>query len=152
MTTDLPRLALLRGMALFGGIRDDIIEFLLGLSAGVSVARGDFFFREGDQGEAMYVLESGRVAVIKQQAQGAPVVLRQLGPGDCFGEMALVDISPRSAAVQALEDCRAIEVPVAGLLQLYQRDLEQFALIEMNMAREISRRLREADQRLIGDA
>jgi CRP-like cAMP-binding protein len=150
MTIESNRMALLQQMPLFGGIRGDIVEFLLSLSTGVSVPRDGCFFREGDQGEAMYLLESGRVAIIKQ-AHAAPVVLRQLGPGECFGEMALVDISPRSASVLALEDCQAIEIPIAGLLQLYQRDLEQFALIEMNIAREISRRLRQADDRLTGN-
>lgn len=150
MTLDAHRLALLQQMPLFGGIRGDIVEFLLASCNGLDVAREACFFREGDQAEAMYVLESGRVAVIKQ-ARGGPVVLRQLGVGDCFGEMALVDIAPRSASVQALEDCRAIEIPVASLMKLYERDVEQFALIEMNMAREISRRLREADERLMRD-
>lgn len=144
------RLALLQQMPVFGGIRNDVIEFLLGLSNSVTLPGGAYFFREGDQGEALYVLEGGSVAVLKT-ARGRPVLLRQLGAGDCFGEMALLDMSPRSASVRALEDCRAIEIPIAGLMQLYQRDLEQFALIEMNMAREISRRLREADERLMGD-
>ncbi len=89
MTIESNRMALLQQMPLFGGIRGDIVEFLLSLSTGVSVPRDAYFFREGDQGEAMYLLESGRVAIIKQ-AHAAPVVLRQLGPGECFGEMALV--------------------------------------------------------------
>jgi CRP-like cAMP-binding protein len=97
----------------------------------------------------MYVLESGRAAVVKEW-QGRELLLRELGPGDCFGEMALIDLSPRSASVQALEDCSAFEIFAASLHQLYQRDLEQFALIQMNMARELSRRLRATDERLLG--
>jgi CRP-like cAMP-binding protein len=95
----------------------------------------------------MFVLEEGRVAVLKRW-QGANCLLRNLERGDCFGEMALLDLSPRSASVRAVEDCAAIELSAASLYQLYKKDLEQFAMIEMNMGREVSRRLRESDERL----
>jgi CRP/FNR family cyclic AMP-dependent transcriptional regulator len=69
-------------------------------------------------------------------------VLRRLEQGDCFGEMALLDLFPRSASVRADEDCSAIEISSANLMRLFERDVEQFALIQMNIAREMSRRLR----------
>ena len=53
------RISLLQGMPIFGGIRDDVLEFLLARSTIVSIAEGDFFFREGDAGLSMFVLESG---------------------------------------------------------------------------------------------
>jgi len=55
---------------------------------------------------------------------------------------------PRSASVRAIDDCRAIQLSAASLYQVYEKDLEQFAMIQMNMGREVSRRLREADERL----
>ncbi len=143
------RIELLQQMAVFGAIRNDVLEFLLGLSRSVSVHPGEFFFRQGEVGDSMYVLESGRVNVIKNGADGTPHVLRELAAGDCFGEMALMDLAPRSASVQALEECSAIEIGTASLMRLYEKDIEQFALIEMNMGRELSRRLREADERLV---
>ncbi|MBK6973708.1 MAG: Crp/Fnr family transcriptional regulator [Sterolibacteriaceae bacterium] len=143
------RIALLQQMPLFGGIQEDALSFLLGVSRDVHVRPGAFFFREGEPGESMFVLDAGTVEVRKKARQGA-LLLSRLGPGDCFGEMALIDLSPRSASVQALEDCSAFEIFAASLHQLYQRDLEQFALIQMNMARELSRRLRATDERLLG--
>ena len=143
------RIALLQQMPLFGGIREDTLCFLLGVSRDAHVRSGAFFFREGDPGESMFVLESGTVEVRKKTRQ-ATLLLSRLGPGDCFGEMALIELAPRSASVQALEDCSAFEIFAASLHQLYERDLEQFALIEMNMAREVSRRLRATDERLLG--
>ena len=71
--------------------------------------------------------------------------LRELKRGDCFGEMCLMDFSPRSASVQAVENCRALEISTACLHQICELDLAQFAMIEMNMGREVSRRLREMD-------
>jgi CRP-like cAMP-binding protein len=65
--------------------------------------------------------------------------------------MALIDMSPRSASVIALEDCSAIRLTNADLFRVYRADLEQFALIQMNLARELSRRLRIANERLGGE-
>lgn len=143
------RIALLQQMPLFGGIREDALGFLLDVSRDVNRPAGSFFFREGEPGESMFVLDAGTVSVRKKGGHGA-LLLSRLGPGDCFGEMALIDLAPRSASVQALEDCSAFEIFAASLHQLYERDLEQFALIQMNMARELSRRLRLTDQRLLG--
>ncbi len=143
------RIALLQQMPLFGGISEGALQLLLDVSRDVRVKAGGYFFREGEPGESMFVLESGTVEVRKKAPQGS-LVLSRLGPGDCFGEMALIDLAPRSASVQALEDCSAFEIFAANLHQLYERDLEQFALIQMNMARELNRRLRLIDQRLLG--
>ncbi|HEX7155987.1 MAG TPA: cyclic nucleotide-binding domain-containing protein [Burkholderiaceae bacterium] len=141
------RIALLQRMPIFGAVRADILRLLLELSRLVRVGRQEFFFREGDPADCMYVLESGRAEVLKRW-KGEQAWLHSLEQGDCFGEMALMDLFPRSASVRAIEDCTAIELPVASLYRISERDLEQFALIEMNMGREISRRLRESDERL----
>lgn len=143
---DARRIALLQQMPLFGGIRADIIEFLLSECAERRVPCGEFFFREGDAGESMFVLEAGRAEVRKAGRDGSRL-LTTLGPGDCLGEMALLDLSGRSASVQAVEDCSGFEIFAANLYQLYERDVEQFSLIQMNIARELSRRLRAADDR-----
>jgi CRP/FNR family cyclic AMP-dependent transcriptional regulator len=75
-------------------------------------------------------------------------VLHRLAAGDCFGEMALMDLFPRSASVRAEQDCSAIELAASDLLRLFEHDAEQFALIQMNIGREISRRLRTTDELL----
>ena len=143
------RIQLLQEMAVFGAVRTDVLEFLLGLSRTAKVARGDYFFRQGDPGEVMFVLEAGAVEVLKGPAGQDGRVLRRLDTGDCFGEMALMDLAPRSASVRASEDCVAIEISTSDLMRIYERDIEQFVLIQMNMGRELSRRLREADERLL---
>ena len=95
----------------------------------------------------MFVLETGRVAVLKLW-DGQEHLLTHLGQGDCFGEMALMDLFPRSASVRAVEACSALELAASAFYGLYEKDLEQFALIQMNLGREVSRRLRLADERL----
>ena len=141
------RIELLQQMPIFGGIRPDILQFLLTLCPIVAVPPNEFFFREHDQGDAMFVLEMGKADVLKA-AHGREFLLQTLKQGDCFGEMALMDHWPRSAAVRAVEACSAIRISAANLYEVYARDLKQFALIQMNMGREVCRRLRSADDQL----
>ena len=141
------RIELLQGMPIFGAIHDDALQFLLEQTRTVSVRAPDFFFHEGDQATGMFVLERGRVAVLKDW-HGRPVLRRHLGVGDCFGEMALMDLRPRSATIQAVDDCSAIELTPEHMYRLFKRDAEQFALIQMNMGREVCRRLRSTDEQL----
>lgn len=141
------RIELLQSMPVFGAIREETLTFLLGLSSTVAVAAGAFFFREDEEAQSMFVLEAGEAAVVKHW-QGHPYVLSQLAKGDCFGEMSIMDLRHRSASVLALQDCRAIELSCASLFALYQKDLEQFTVIQMNLGRVVTRRLRDADERL----
>ena len=142
-----PRIQLLQRMPIFGAIQSQTLEILLGDTLNVQIPAGAHFFHEGDTADAMYVLESGRVAVVKRW-EGRDHHLRDLSAGDCFGEMALIDMFPRSASVVAREDCSAIRLTNADLYRVYRANLEQFALIQMNIARELSRRLRTANERL----
>lgn len=134
-------------MPIFGGIREDILELLLGMSPSIAVKSEDFFFRENDPGKSLFVLESGKVAVTKLW-KGKQHLLRHLGKGDCFGEMALMDLLPRSASVMAIEDSAALEISFASLHKILKKDLGQFTLMQMNMGREVSRRLREAYEQI----
>jgi CRP/FNR family transcriptional regulator, cyclic AMP receptor protein len=149
------RIELLQRMPVFGAIREDSLRLLLDLSRTVSVSAGGYFFRERDAADSMFVLESGRASVVKTW-HGREYVLHGLDVGDCFGEMALMDLFPRSASVRADEDCSAIELTANDLLHLFERDAEQFALIQMNIGREVCRRLRATDDMLfrasVGDA
>ena len=141
------RIELLQRMPIFGAIRDDTLEFLLGQVQEVNVGAGEFFFREGDRADSMYVLVAGEVVILKGW-RGHELLLHCLKAGDCFGEMALLDLFPRSASVRAQTSCTAMELSSTDLYRLFERDAEQFALIQMNIGREISRRLRLADDLL----
>lgn len=140
-------LELLQAMPIFGAISDGTLKFLLQRASDVQVTKDDYFFRENDQGSSMFVLEQGRVAVLKSWVDQTKN-LAYLNKGDCFGEMALIEMGARSASIQATEDCTAIELSIDSLHELYQHDLEQFTIIQMNMSREVCRRLRKTDDLL----
>ena len=141
------RLRILQDMPIFGGIQESVLGFLLDQSTDTAFSAGNYLFRENDPGQSMYVLETGRVAILKRW-EGTCYRLSELRAGDCVGEMSLIDLGRRSASVFALSDCEAIELTSTSLLELYEHDLEQFALIQMNISRELSRRLRIADEAL----
>ena len=134
-------------MPVFGGIREDILEFILETAEIVSVLAGEYFFYEDETGNSMFVLEQGKVAVTKSW-KGKNYLLMELHEGDCFGEMSLIDLGPRTASVLAIENCSAIKLSNSNILRIYRKDLEQFTMIQMNMGREVSRRLRNMDNHL----
>jgi CRP-like cAMP-binding protein len=141
------RIELLQGMPVFGALRAETLESLLGDATTVLRRAGEYFFHEGERAESMFVIEQGSVDVVKRW-ENREWTLHRFDAGQCFGEMALLDLFPRSASVRAVSDCRAIEIGAAALYRLFERDTEQFALIQMNIGREVCRRLRTTDERL----
>ncbi|CAD5369262.1 Cyclic nucleotide-binding domain-containing protein [Rubrivivax sp. A210] len=137
----------LQRVPIFGALGEDSLRVLLERARRVELARGGCLFREGTPAQSMFVLEHGQAAVIKQW-QGREQLLRQLQAGDCVGEMALMDLQPRSATVRADSHSVFIEFSTDDLLRLYEHDLEQFALLQMNIGREVCRRLRTTDEAL----
>ncbi|MBL8288991.1 MAG: cyclic nucleotide-binding domain-containing protein [Rubrivivax sp.] len=141
------RVELLQRMPVFGALNERALHLLVEHARRTEVPEGEHFFREGDAARSLFVIESGRAVVVRHW-QGREIELNRFGPGDCFGEMALMDLHPRSAAVRALEACTAIAFGPDEMLHLYEADLEQFTLLQMNLGRELCRRLRATDELL----
>ena len=144
---DQDRIRALQSTSMFGAIDDTAVAFLLERAELRSVSQGECFFEQGEEGGSAFLLERGEASVIKVW-KGQEHRLRRLGAGDCFGEVALLDFGPRSATIRADQDCRAIELHARDLRALAKANVEQFALVYMNLGRELSRRLRDADDRL----
>ena len=144
---DKQRINLLMQIPLFGAIREAVIAQLIEQAPIIKVKNGAYLFREGDTGTSMYIIEKGRMAAIKDWG-GEEYLLKHLHQGDCIGEMALFDFFPRSASIISTENTALIEITANDLLNIYHQDLEQFTLLQMNMGREVTRRLRAADEQL----
>ena len=137
--------AQLKSIGLFGALGDDVLAHL---ASTLSVQRpdaGQIVFREGDDATAMFVVMGGEMEVLKRSKRQTESRVALLGPGDWFGEMSIVDIQPRSATVRALAPSRLLRISAADLDALYRYDLRSYSLIVLNLARELSRRLRVAD-------
>lgn len=141
------RLQLLQGMPIFGGINEAVLSYLLNFTRIVNRPAGSYFFRENDTGDSMFVLEKGEVDIVKRWKEQT-YFLRKLGVGDCFGILTLLDLGPRSGSAIARKDCTAIEISTTNMYEIYKKEREQFTLLQMNLGREVSRRLRDADMQL----
>ncbi|HSU40772.1 MAG TPA: cyclic nucleotide-binding domain-containing protein [Polyangiaceae bacterium] len=135
----------LRNIGLFGALSDEVLAFLASMLTVVKPTIGETIFREGDEANAMYVVLAGEMEVTKKSRGAVDARVAVLGPGDWFGEMSIVDIQPRSATVRALAPGRLIRISAGDLDALYRHDVRSYAIIVLNLARELSRRLRVAD-------
>lgn len=139
----------LRGIGLFGALSDEVLIYLCETLEARQIAAGDLVFREGDGGRELYVVLEGQLEVLKRSSAGVDTPVATLGPEAWFGEMSVIDVQPRSATVRAVAPSRLLRVRAADLDALYRRDLKAYALVVLNLARELSRRLRAADGLLV---
>lgn len=129
------RLQLLRGLE-----EAELIDLLAHADV-ENVREGDYILREGEEGRHMYVLLGGQ-AIIVRRTGGVQKVLRQLGPGECLGEMALVESLPRSASVRASTACKLLRIDAATIDALPSIG----AKIYRNIAISLSKRLRQTNE------
>ena len=106
----------------------------------VSCKKGDLIFAEGDLGNEMYILHSGKVRIFKN-IDGFDQTLTVLEKGDFFGEMSILEGMPRSAAAEAEEDCELIKINSANFVAMIKSNVE----IAIRIMRKLSLRLREAN-------
>ena len=107
--------------------------------------KSEVIFEEGSTGSEMYLIYSGRVLLLVRQNETQQTPLVVLNPGDFFGEMALVDDSPRSATASAIEEDTELIVMDRARFMFMVRQQPEFALSLMHT---LCQRLRDMDKRL----
>src|SRR4051812_38554678 len=95
---------------LLANLPPDSLAHLGSASRRRSYRRGEVIFHQGDPGDALHFLTHGRVKVVLDAETGEEAVIAILGPGDCFGELALIDGEPRSATVMTLEPVQTVSL------------------------------------------
>lgn len=142
---DVPSIQELADIGLFGGLdHSTLAEFVQRLPV-LKLQPGEVVFREGETGRELFVLLQGEMEVVKNSKSQRESRVAIFGPGDWFGEMSILDIMPRSATVRALAPARVLKMSAHDLEALYRRDLKAYSIVVLNIAREMSRRLRVAD-------
>lgn len=136
-------------LALFGGLSASGLADFARLAKPRKIAASEVVFSEGDLSQEIYVVAEGHFGVYRSQA-GVEHRLAELGPGDFFGEMAFIDMQPRAGTVRAEEDGFLWMWASSAMRATYKSDLKTYTMLVMNVAREISRRLRRADAAIIG--
>ncbi|HJK91617.1 MAG TPA: cyclic nucleotide-binding domain-containing protein [Polyangiaceae bacterium LLY-WYZ-15_(1-7)] len=137
---------ILRDIGLFGGLDDETLTILARELPTTHVEVGESVVEEGDLSREMFVVIGGELEVVKKGPRGGEFRVALFGPGDWFGEMSILDVQPRSATVRAVAPTMLVRISNEHVEKLlYRRDLKAYALLLMNIARELSRRLRVAD-------
>lgn len=113
---------------------------------------GETLFEEGDIGRALFIVETGSVELAKRGRDGKPQQLAIAGPGDFFGEMALLEEMPRSATARALEESRVFLLYKAKLDALLLSRPEAGVPILRRLAQLLSARVRIASEKLVSGA
>lgn len=136
-----PSLELLRRVTLLKGLDDDALVALSASFKPTSFAKDGLIVSQNDVGDALFVIETGRVKVVLYGDSGREMILAMLKAGDFFGEMSLLDGEPRSAHVIAVEESRLLVLK----RDEFVRHLHARPAIALNILAELCQRLRRAD-------
>jgi len=135
----------LRQIGLFGGLDEELLTYLSDTLPVCPLEVGATLFREGERGRELFVVVDGELEVQKRSRGGRDATLAKLGSGDWCGDMALIDVMARPVTVRALKPTRVLRICPQHLDAIYRRDVKGYALLVMNIARQLSRRLRHAE-------
>jgi CRP/FNR family cyclic AMP-dependent transcriptional regulator len=151
LVTSLPHdtvVALLDELDLFEALSDDEIDALARKVDTVAWDAGTVIFEEGDRGDACYVIQSGRVKVMRRLVDGQPIALAQVGHGAIVGELALFASDRRSATLQAVDDTTAIAISREDLMTILHGNAEA----AISMAVHVAGLLQRAEDRRFASA
>jgi CRP/FNR family transcriptional regulator, cyclic AMP receptor protein len=112
---------ILRSATIFAELPDEALARLAAGCVRRTYGRNQYLWYQGDEGARLVIVASGLVKVVLSSAQGGEVVLTTLGPGAMFGELAVLDGSPRSAAVVAAEPTTVLLLSRATVLEMLNR-------------------------------
>ncbi len=134
----------LQGIPLFAGVPEAQLAQIAHMMFGRRVPRNKTIVHAGDLTGSFYVIVRGSAKVMNRDLEGNEVILTLLGAGECFGEMGLIDGSPRSADVVANEECELLEISKSD----FKRALAENVELGLNIMKSLVLRLREANRKI----
>ena len=137
-------LLLLRSIPLFAGLPENQVYQIARMAGVRKVPRNTTLVRVGDKTDALYVLVSGSAKVLNRDVEGREVILTLLGAGECFGEMSLIDGSPRSADVVSCEPCELLVIAKSDFAHALSENVD----LCLNIMKSLADRLREANRKI----
>jgi CRP-like cAMP-binding protein len=139
--------AFLLATPFFGGLQDASLDRLISMLVERRFSVGDIVVAEGEPGRSMFIVHSGDLGVSKQSDSGHSFRMASLESGDFFGEMTLIEMQNRSATVVVESSTVLYELSAQNLYACYKTDIHAYVMVMQNIARELCRRLRRADDR-----
>ncbi len=119
---------------LFSTLDSSLLEEVAATANEIRLPAGDWLFKEGDAGDAMYVVRAGRIEIVDQDGE----VFRELGRGAALGELALITGEPRAASIRAARDCELVEIGERSFQRLLDSSLELSRALNLQLARQLA--------------
>ena len=135
---------LLRSVPLFADLEEGELERFSHVAVPRSFPAGTRVFHEGDSSDACYIVSEGNFRVTREHSDGRAITLATLGPGEIFGELAMLDGDKRSASAESITDGTLLALPANDVRSLLARNPE----IALKLVAGLVRRLRAANARL----
>ncbi len=135
---------LLKSVTLFADLEEGELERFSHVAVPRSFPAGTRVFHEGDNSDACYIVREGSFRVTREHTDGRAITLATLGPGEIFGELAMLDGDKRSASAEALTDGELLALPAGDVRSLLARHPE----IALKLVAGLVRRLRAANVRI----
>jgi len=135
----------LEKVPILAGLEEGAMSLLLERAQLSKPLAGDVIIKEGEASNRFFVIAEGQVRICRNFATADEVEFGRLGKGEFFGEMCILETLPRSATVQATQDSLLCSVSSMAFYHLYQEMPAQHSILILNIARDLSRRLRTLD-------
>src|SRR5215831_950568 len=134
----------LKAVPFFTQLSDRELDVVRAVATEKSYPKNAFVLTEGEMGDSLFMIQSGKVKVFIGDEDGREIILKILGPGDFFGEMSMIDKQPRSASVTTIEASMFLVLSHAA----FERCVEQAPRIANMVMRVLAQRVREADRKI----
>lgn len=135
---------LLSRVPLFSELSQVELERIASVAIPRSFPKGVRVFHEGDSSDACYIVREGDLRVTREHSDGRAIALATLGPGDIFGELAMLDGGTRSASVETITDSELLGLPASDV----RRVIAGHGDIAAKLIAALTRRLRETNERV----
>lgn len=139
------KILFMKRVPMFNGLGDDSLAQVANITTEKIYSKKSIVFHEGDYGDTLYVIKSGRIKIAKVAIDGREKTLCILQPGDFFGEMAIFDNLPRSATAEALDnDVHLFAISKGD----FERLVHEYPSISLRIMKDLTRRIRQINQQV----
>ncbi len=136
-------LPFLKCIPLFADLSDSALTMIARVSHLKQLPKDQILFCQDDSADAAYIVRSGTIAIVLNTADGRQLVVNEIHPGDCFGELALLISAPRTASAIAIEPCELIVLPREPFLA----EIMAEPSLMRHLIETLARRLRSSTER-----
>jgi CRP/FNR family transcriptional regulator, cyclic AMP receptor protein len=140
--------ALLGRVPLFADLSEPELQRIAQVAVLRHYPAGSVILREGDAGDTCYVMRSGRARILREHSDGRAITLTNVGPGEIFGELAMLGGEVRSATVETLDYVEAVAILADDLKRL----LNDHPEISVKLLEALAKKLRQANERIAGQS